>query len=254
MLAHGAPTVVLLHGLTATPHQFDALAPLLQAAGRNVIVPRLPRHGYADKLTDALARMQTAELIAAVKLAIAQARELGGPVTVAGFSLGGLLAAYAAQREAVDRVACIAPFFGVPWLTRGLNALADNVLRFVPDTFLWWDPIKRERHGEGDGYPRYPLSAVRKAFELRDAVFADAASRPPATRTISLLLNRKDTTCHNGLAYDLARRWREHGASVEVRTIPDIGPSHDFMTPLGGERRELVRERVYPVVVDSIVG
>ena len=38
-----APTaVVLLHGLTNSPPQYDALAPLLHARGHAVIVPRLP--------------------------------------------------------------------------------------------------------------------------------------------------------------------------------------------------------------------
>lgn len=250
----GVATVILLHGLTATPHQFDLLAPLIHARGVNVIVPRLPRHGYRDKLTNALATLETRELIAAVKHAIADARELEGPVTVAGFSLGGLLAAYAAQREVTERAVCIAPFFGVCWLSRRLNGWADAVLRFTPDAFLWWDPIAREKHGEGDGYPRYPLSAVRKAFELRDALFEDAARRAPVTRSIVTLVNRKDTTCHNGLTRDLVQRWRANGARVEVRDVPDIGPSHDFMTPGHSLRRELEQERVYPVVVDVILG
>lgn len=253
MHAEGAPTVVLFHGLTATPHQFDLLAPLVHSRRCNVIVPRLPRHGYRDRMTDALAQLRAAELIACVKLALADARSLGGPVTVAGFSLGGLLAAYAAQCETVDRVACISPFFGVAWLTRGLNSLADSVLQFVPNVFLWWDPIKRAEHGSGDGYPRYPLSAVREAFVLRDAVFEDACVRPPATKSIAVAFNPRDTTCHNGLARDLARRWRAAGASVEERTLSDVGAPHDFMTPGASSGREHAQARLYPEIVDVIV-
>src|SRR5947209_12395254 len=55
---HGAPTervIVCLHGLTNCPAQFDSLARLAYASGSNVIVPRLPMHGYADRMTPALA-------------------------------------------------------------------------------------------------------------------------------------------------------------------------------------------------------
>jgi alpha-beta hydrolase superfamily lysophospholipase len=187
-----------------------------------------------------------------VKVAIAEARELGSPLTVAGFSLGGLLAAYAAQCEPVDRVVSIAPFFGVPWLPKALNFLGTRALGVVPrDTFLWWHPFRREGYA-GEGYPRYPLGAVRTAFELRDALFAAALAQPPATTEISILTNRKDTTCHRGLIHELAERWRSNGARVAELSLPDIGPSHDFMTPLPTERGERVREHVYPMIVDIL--
>jgi pimeloyl-ACP methyl ester carboxylesterase len=48
LLAGGAPiarAIVLLHGLTDSPRQFEAFAYLLHADGNNVYVPRLPQHG-----------------------------------------------------------------------------------------------------------------------------------------------------------------------------------------------------------------
>jgi len=48
LLTGGAPTprvIVLLHGLTDSPRQFERLAYLLYADGNNVYVPRLPEHG-----------------------------------------------------------------------------------------------------------------------------------------------------------------------------------------------------------------
>ena len=253
--APGAPTVVLLHGLTATPRQFDALAPMIRARGRNVLVPRLPRHGYHNRMTTALADLELAELIAAVKLSLAEAHAWGGPVTVAGFSLGGLLASYVAQREYVSRVVAIAPFFGVRWLPRRVNRSGAHVLRHVPDLFLWWDPVKRERHGGGsEGYPRYPISAVRKAFVLGQAIFEDALVRPPVTPEITLMTNPHELTCHNGLVHELAELWRAQGAAVDERVLGGLGPSHDFVTPRRDSRRRAeMRERVYPALVDAIV-
>src|SRR4051812_2981554 len=48
LLTHGSRTprvVVLLHGFTASPRQFEGIADSLFASGDNVYVPRLPHHG-----------------------------------------------------------------------------------------------------------------------------------------------------------------------------------------------------------------
>jgi len=108
--------VVLLHGLTASPTQFGRFADDLFAHGHNVLVPRLPRHGHADRFSEAAARITAEELVTAAREVLAVGRELGDLVTVAGFSLGGLLAAWIAQHEVADRVVAIAPFFGVALL------------------------------------------------------------------------------------------------------------------------------------------
>jgi alpha-beta hydrolase superfamily lysophospholipase len=52
LLGHGEQrgrAVVLFHGLTSSPPQFDTFARALHARGHNVIVPRLPRHGDRDR-------------------------------------------------------------------------------------------------------------------------------------------------------------------------------------------------------------
>lgn len=250
---HGphAPTVVLLHGLTATPAQFDGVAPLLHERGHNVLVPRLPRHGYLDRMTRALEQMEVAELIAAVKLALREGSSLGGPVTVAGFSLGGLLAAYVAQREEVARAVCIAPFFGVRWLPQKLNRIAPRLLRHAPPIFLWWNPIKRKRHGISDGYPRYPLSAIKEIYILAHAIFEDARNNPPRTPSVALVTNPDETTCDNDLVDELAEIWRAHGAAPERIELQGLGALHDFMTPRPG--RDELFARAYPQVVEAIL-
>ncbi|HEU4333668.1 MAG TPA: hypothetical protein VFT32_04175, partial [Candidatus Eisenbacteria bacterium] len=53
LLTHGGKTeraVVLLHGFTNCPKQFDSLAAILYARGFNVYLPRMPRHGLADRM------------------------------------------------------------------------------------------------------------------------------------------------------------------------------------------------------------
>src|SRR5580658_1129320 len=103
---HPAPrerSVVLLHGMSASPAQFERIARELFERGHNVLVPRLPRHGHADPLSTALERLRAEDLYAAIAEYVAIGQELGERVTIAGFSLGGLLTAWIAQHFPIER-------------------------------------------------------------------------------------------------------------------------------------------------------
>lgn len=94
-LTHGRRTervIVLFHGLTNCPAQFDSLGRLSFARGANVLIPRLPRHGLANRMTETLARSNAAELIAFTDRVLDAAHGLGDSVTVAGLSVGGVMA------------------------------------------------------------------------------------------------------------------------------------------------------------------
>jgi alpha-beta hydrolase superfamily lysophospholipase len=100
LLTHGQPTprvMVFVHGFTNCPCQFRQLTTQFFEQGVNVLNIRLPRHGMADPLTDELADLRAEELIAAVNEAIDIACGLGEQITLFGFSLGGLLSAWAAH-------------------------------------------------------------------------------------------------------------------------------------------------------------
>src|SRR5262245_1222067 len=83
---HGRPTgrvVVLFHGLTNCPQQFDEFARRVHERGANVLVVRLPRHGLADRMTTELGRLRAADLAAVADQAVDMARGLGESVSVA---------------------------------------------------------------------------------------------------------------------------------------------------------------------------
>ena len=56
--------------------------------------PRMPYHGYADRLTNALAALRAEGLVEAAFAAVDIARGLGERVAVLGISMGGLQCAY----------------------------------------------------------------------------------------------------------------------------------------------------------------
>jgi alpha-beta hydrolase superfamily lysophospholipase len=236
LLAHGRPTpraVLLLHGLTASPMQCEMLARRLHAAGDTVLVPRLPGHGSRDRLTPRLSDLRAQQLIDAAHEALAIARGLGTSVTVAGFSLGGLLAAWLAQHEQVDHAVAIAPFLGIAFLPRAATGAIANALRALPNVFLWWDPVRRERQLPDHGYPRFPTHALAEALGIATALQRLARTTAPATRRISIVTNASETGVSNAAAHALADSWRAHAdCGVHLHRITGLPPSHDVIEPL----------------------
>ena len=242
--------VVLLHGMSSSPPQFERFSHDLFSRGHNVLVPRLPRHGHSDRLSTALARLRPDDLYAGVDEYIAIARELGERVTIAGFSLGGLLAAWSAQHYRVDRCVAIAPFFGIAWIPTGLmTAVAETMLR-IPNQFHWWDPVLRERQMPEHGYPRYSTHAIAHAYRIARSLLREAAMRGPSADHVVLVVNARETGVNNRAIRRLYASWRAHRPdAVELVALRGLPPSHDIVEPL---RRGNLAARVYPEILAAI--
>jgi len=252
-LAQPAPTgrvAVLLHGMSASPTQFASFATSLHDRGYAVLVPRLPRHGYSDRLTDALGQLSAGELKNVTTQALEVARGFGSEVLVVGFSLGGLLAAWAAQFHSVHKVMCVSPFLGVAWVPNPLARAAAFLTMRMPNRFAWWDPIKRELQMPAHGYPRYSTHGVAQAYELVHSVFDDAAAHAPRAERIIVVTNARETTVNNRAVGKLVRRWRKQAPdAVQTFEFSDLPYSHDIIEPL---RHPQIVERVYPRLLELI--
>ncbi len=83
---------VLLHGLSDSPYSMLATAETMVAAGYNVVVPRMPGHGFA---VGGLRAASWEDWMAAARVAVRHAIALPGSeqgLVVAGYSNGGLIA------------------------------------------------------------------------------------------------------------------------------------------------------------------
>jgi len=252
LLTHGVRTAkafVLLHGLTASPEQFVAFGRLLYERGANVSIPRLPRHGHADRLTTALEGLTAEELQAFAGHVVASARELGERTIVVGFSLGGLLAAWIAQHHEIERVVSIAPFLGIAALPARAQPHAMRLALRLPNRFLWWNPFLRERQMPAHGYPRYSTHALAQAYRLSLELFGAARSAAPQTQDITLVLNGSETTVNNRNVLRLSELWRTHRPQVNVHRLRGLPPSHDIIEPLRSPR---LVARVYPQLLDIV--
>src|SRR5580692_9890336 len=106
--------VVFFHGLTNCPEQFRELGRTFYEMGYNVLIPRLPRHGIADRKVNNLTPLKAEELRDCADTGVDIACGLGEKVYVAGLSAGGTMAAWVAQnRSEVGRVLLIAPALGL---------------------------------------------------------------------------------------------------------------------------------------------
>ena len=78
--------VVLFHGFTNNPEQFERLGDAYRAAGYNVLIPRLPEHGDRDLMTKNLSRITEQRLARSADEAVDIAAGLGNKVEVVGLS------------------------------------------------------------------------------------------------------------------------------------------------------------------------
>jgi alpha-beta hydrolase superfamily lysophospholipase len=226
----GAGAIVLLHGLTASPPAWRAVAEALHARGRTVVVPRLHLHGHADRLTDALRDLDAATLIADTAAIVAAVSALGEEITVAGHSLGATLAVEAAASTAVARAVAVAPFLGIANVPHEVHGLLLGAMAPLRGRFLWWDPRLRERQQPEHGYPRYPLQALIAGVSIADGV-RGGAHRAPRARAIDIVLNTGESSVNNRTAQRLAADWRRAGAAVTVHHLRGLGWSHDIIEP-----------------------
>jgi esterase/lipase len=228
-LTSGATTArafVLLHGLTDSPRQFEALANQLHADGNNVFVPRFPHHGIRGGSVTSLGALRASELRAFADSVVDEADGLGDSVVVVGLSLGGTVAAWIAQRRTVERAVLVAPALEpgrIPSMfDRAVVALVDR----LPDFIL----KSRPDVARPDREPGVSTRAVAELMELGDSVLREAAHAVPRTQRLVVLVNAHDRTVRESAAEGLARDWARHGATVSVLELPDsLGLPHNIV-------------------------
>jgi len=248
-LLHSGKTdraALLFHGLTASPTQFASIARTLFERGFNVLVPRLPRHGHADRMSRAIADLTAGELKDVAERSLALARGLGDRVTVAGFSLGGLLTSWIAQREDVARAVPLIPFLGVLGLPVRIAPAAAALALRLPNTFRWWDPIRRERQMPEHGYPRYTTHAIAQLYLLAHELLETARTQPARAKEIVVVTNKREGAVNNRAIAILVERWRALRGDVETFSFDDLPISHDIIEP---SRHSWTAERVYPDII-----
>lgn len=256
LFVHGHRTeraLLLLHGFTNCPQQFDELGRQFHARGWNVLIPRYPRHGYADRLNTSISELRSDHLVALANRSAEAARGLGEHVTVAGLSLGGVLTGHLAQTcDHVERAVLIAPMFGLKRIPGPMHPALSELAYLLPNFYIWWDSRLKERLGPPHGYPRFSTHAYAALFKTAGRVLAAARASRPKAREIVVITNANEPGLDNRFTYQLVDAWRTHGANITVHEFPaDQRLPHDLIDPANPEQNT---ELVYPIVTGFIAG
>lgn len=244
-------SVVLFHGITNNPEQWLQFAPLVYNTGANVFVPRLPKHGYRDRMTPALATLTAEELLASAYEAIDIACGLGERVAVLGISVGSLLCAYAAQfRDDVHTSVPVDSFFALLHLPYWMSKTLGATFLTLPNMFMWWDPRAKNNVYVHTGYPRFATHGLMQSLRIGEATDAAAKSEAPLASRIIAMVNEKDPAVNNAVTKALVERWQaRRPEGIEYRAMTDLPVNHDIVDPTNPLQRIDI---VYPRLLDAL--
>lgn len=256
LYTHGqrvARSLVLLHGFTNCPQQFDVLGRRFFERGWNVLIPRYPRHGYTDRMNTSIEELRAAHLKAVANRAAEVGAGLGERLTVAGLSLGGILAGLLAQqRDGVDRAVLIAPMLGLKRIPGPMLTAMGAAAKRLPNFYVWWRNDEKERLGPSYGYPRFPTHAYAALFECGRELVRSAGAAAPRARSIAVVTNEAEPRLDNRFTYGLVEAWRLRGANLETFEFSAAdGLPHDLIDPGNSEQKT---GYVYPLVSKLIEG
>jgi carboxylesterase len=246
--------LLLFHGYTNSPKGFQALGKMFHEIGFNVLIPREPHHGLNDRMTTAQEKVTAAGLVRFAEEAVDMVQGLGERVTVAGISMGGVLAAWVAQNRAdIALAAPISPAFAFQALPRRLAPLGSQLFRWLPNRYMWWDPeVQDIPHPPYHCYPRYATRALAHILHLGQMVLGQARRSPPCAREILVITNPTDESVDNRGAAKMVEAWRRVGGT-QVRTYEFEQKHkliHDLIDP---EQPKGKIEIVYPILLDLLM-
>jgi alpha-beta hydrolase superfamily lysophospholipase len=236
---HGKQTehvIILLHGFTNCPEQFSEIGKQHFEAGSNVFIPRMPYHGLADRLTDALVNLTVEDLASFGDQIIDIAHGLGNKVTVMGVSGSGTLVAWLAQNRAdIDFAFAIAPLFGLAFIPSKFTNLFERIALRLPNFFIWWDPRTKADNPYSIyyAYPRYPVRALVQFLRLAMITRARAETAPPKARHIAMIINDAEPAVSNTEILRFLKLWRKHENIniTEIHFEKEMKLPHDIITP-----------------------
>ena len=253
-MTHGnkvAHAIILVHGYTSCPAQFQELGQRFYDLGYNVLIAPLPHHGLADRMTDEQAQLTAKELAGYADEVVDIAQGLGDHISMLGISAGGVTTAWAAQnRSDIDLAVIISPAFGFKQIPTPLTVVLMNAYLLLPNSFVWWDPALQTNSKPFHAYPRYAKRALAQTLELGFAVQAQARQTAPAASKIIVVTNANDTSVNNELTSKVVAYWQADGTQIRTYEFPlSLGLGHDLIDP---EQPDQQIEVVYPELIDLV--
>lgn len=255
-LTHGHKTaraVLLLHGYTNSPRQYHILAEQFFQHGYNVFIPRFPHHGLKDRMTSALANQTEQGLTSFTNDAVDILQGLGEQVAVMGFSMGGVLALWAAQQRADVALACaVSPALAFHAIPLALTPIIVKSLLTIPNQFNWWDPQTKDAPVPPlHAYPRYSTRGLARIVNIGLKVRAASRHSQPQAGSVLVIINPTDESVDNTYAREIVNNWTALGSTnLQLYEFdPQYNLIHDLMEP---DQAKQQIHLVYPILLDLI--
>jgi carboxylesterase len=197
-----AHAVLLLHGYSGSPYEFDYLLRALDQAGIPYYAPLLTGHGLDD--LHLFSAVKAADWLRDAVLAYGQLAALADEISVLGHSTGATLAIYVAQVRRVKHLLLSAPnLYPGAADRRARRALTTPMLgtlitRLIPirakpvrpGRVSWSDTRDPEAARASFNYPVLPTTSIRAQWLLQQRVDLAAAR----WATLTLLSGQDDQT------------------------------------------------------------
>lgn len=230
LYTHGDRTqkaVILVHGLTNSPRQFQEIGQQLYNDGYNVFIPRLPFHGLKTHTVSELGNTTTEDLRQFSDQTIDMATGLGDELTVVGLSAGGTVTGWVTQhRGEVKKTVLIAPLYGLHGIPQVGNTFIGNLFNRFPD-------IDFSLSSEPPRESVYLGWSTRGIAEYQ--VFSRAARPTDAfpgsqVKDIVLVTNGNDHTINSNIAGAVVDEWEGAGATImRYQFDASLGLPHDMV-------------------------
>jgi hypothetical protein len=218
---HGRKTdraFVLMHGLTNCPEQFVPLAKQLHAAGYNVILPRARLAGFKDRLNGEQGQQTAQDLIDQAAIGLDIAAGLGDHVTLVGLSGSAVAATWTAQnRDGIDDLMVMAPFFSMHGKPAGLIDTVAVILSWLPNFYLWWDPVKKDAiPGPAYAYPRFGTRCMADSIQLSRNIRSHLQERPLRSKRAIFVTTAIDEGANNEVTASIVDSLSRQNGSTEI--------------------------------------
>jgi esterase/lipase len=247
-LLHGEQkpiSIILFHGFTNCPAQYSELGQQLYNQGYNVLIPRIPSHGFQDKLSEKTGILSDTQLVNMVHTVVDSATGLGKQVYVFGLSGGGVMAATAAYyRAEVIKTIIAAPLFLPAGQDSQFVPVYLNTMTLLPNYFTWWDSKNKENAGgPAYGYARYSSKAALAFMQVTHQLIKDIGTNPAKNtnkeKSIISLLVENDGSVDNPYIKKQMEIWsRRHNVTHSSYTFPaTTNLTHDFIDPSQGQEK-----------------
>ncbi len=195
-------SIVLFHGFTNCPKQFNQFSQLLFDQGYNVLIPIPPFHGLNDLNTRDQNKLKAAQILDLTQASVAIASGLGQQVETFGLSGGGVMSLWAGLNlPQVSKAIVVSPIMK-PYATKDfpLNPVI-KILQNIPDQYIYWDgELKDKAEFSLYAYKGFSTKAIAQFLEIGNTVLKQIQTKKTTNAKFILITSDTDQAVDNSMA------------------------------------------------------